>query len=200
MTAAITIRPATKADASEVALLVNIATHGGMRAGWEHDERAGETYDPLEVGRLDMLDETKGLSWRNASMAESDGEIVGMLLGYPEPDEMGPLPGDIEGFLLPIVELEWLAAGEWFISMLGVHVPWRSHGVGGRLLALADEKRATTARRGLALIVEDSNTRARALYERMGFAVAASRPMRQFPDGTQPGKDWLLMVKETLDG
>lgn len=200
MTAAITIRPATKADASEVALLVNIATHGGMRAGWERDERAGETYDPLEVGRLDMLDETKGLSWRNASMAESDGEIVGMLLGYPEPDEMGPLPGDIEGFLLPIVELEWLAAGEWFISMLGVHVPWRSHGVGGRLLALADEKRAATARRGLALIVEDSNTRARALYERMGFAVAASRPMRQFPDGTQPGKDWLLMVKETLDG
>lgn len=196
MTAGITIRPATRADASEVALLVNIATHGGIRGGWEYDERAKGTYDPIEVGRLDMLDETSELNWRNASMAESDGEVVGMLLGYPEPDEMGPFPGDLMGFLVPIVELEWLAGGQWFISMLGVHVPWRSHGVGGKLLALAEEKRAQTDRRGLALIVEDKNTRARALYERMGFAVTASRPMRHYPDGTQPGKDWLLMVKE----
>lgn len=196
MTAEITIRPATKADVAEVALLVNIATHGGVRGGWEYDERAKGTYDPLEVGRLDMLDETSGLNWRNASMAQSDGEIVGMLLGYPQPDEMGAFPGDLEGFLVPIVELEWLSAGMWFVSMLGVHVPWRSHGVGGRLLALAEAKRGETQRRGLALIVEDTNTGARALYERMGFAVTASRPMRQFPDGTQPGKDWLLMVKE----
>lgn len=196
MTAPIIIRPATKADAAEVALLVNIATHGGIRAGWEHDERATGTYDPLEVGRLDMLDETSEMNWRNATMAESDGEIVGMLLGYAEPDAMGPFPGNLPDFLVPIVELEWLSAGYWFISMLGVHVPWRSHGVGGKLLALAEEKRAQTGRRGLALIVEDENAGARALYERMGFAVTASRPMRRYPDGTQPGKDWLLMVKE----
>ena len=143
-----------------------------------------------------MMDETSELNWRNASMAESDGEVVGMLLGYPEPDDMGPFPEDLMGFLVPIVELEWLAGGNWFISMLGVHVPWRSHGVGGRLLALAEEKRVETRRSGLALIVEDHNERARALYERMGFAVTASRPMRHYPDGTQPGKDWLLMVKE----
>jgi ribosomal protein S18 acetylase RimI-like enzyme len=196
VTAEVTIRPATKADASEVALLVNIATHGGIRAGWEYDERAKDTYDPLEVGRLDMLDDETGLNWRNASMAESDGEIVGMLLGYPQPDEMEAFPADLESFLVPIVELEWLTAGQWFISMLGVHVPWRSHGVGGKLLALAEAKRAETDRRGLALIVEDHNERARALYERMGFAVSASRPMRRYPDGTQPGKDWLLMVKD----
>lgn len=196
MTSSITIRPATKADASEVALLVNIATHGGIRGGWEYDERARGTYDPLEVGRLDMMDETSELNWRNASMAESDGEVVGMLLGYPEPDDMGPFPDDLMGFLVPIVELEWLAGGNWFISMLGVHAPWRSHGIGAQLLALAEDKRAETGRRGLALIVEDKNSRARALYERMGFAVTASRPMRHYPDGTQPGKDWLLMVKE----
>lgn len=197
MTTPVTIRPATKADASEVALLVNIATHGGIRAGWEHDERAEDTYDPLEVGRLDMLDDETGLNWRNASMAESDGEIVGMLLGYPQPDVMETFPADLESFLVPIVELEWMTAGRWFISMLGVHLLWRSHGVGGKLLALAEAKRAETGRRGLALIVEDHNDRARALYERMGFAVTAGRPMRHYPDGTQPGKDWLLMVKET---
>jgi len=26
--------------------------------------------------------------------------------------------------------------------------------------------------------------------------VAAARPMRKYPDGTAPGNDWLLMVKE----
>jgi ribosomal protein S18 acetylase RimI-like enzyme len=196
VTAELTIRPATRSDASEVALLVNIATHGGIRLGWEHDARAEGTYDPLEVGRLDMLDEESELNWRNATMAESDGEVAGMLLGYPEPDEMGPFPGNLEGFLVPIVELEWLAAGQWFISMLGVHAPWRGRGVGSRLLAVAEDKRAETKRRGLALIVEDRNIGARALYERMGFAVTASRPMRHYPDGTQPSKDWLLMVKE----
>jgi ribosomal protein S18 acetylase RimI-like enzyme len=197
VSAPITIRPASKADASEVALLVNIATHGGIRAGWEYDERAKGTYDPVEVGRLDMLDESNDLSWRNASMAESDDEIVGMLLGYPEPDEMGAFPADIPAFLVPILQLEWLAAGNWFVSMLGVHVPWRGQGVGGKLLKLAERKRIETERRGLALIVEDKNERARALYERIGFAVSASRPMHKYPDGTQPGKDWLLMVKDT---
>ncbi|MBN9314515.1 MAG: GNAT family N-acetyltransferase [Devosia sp.] len=195
MTVPITIRPATKADASEVALLVNIATHGGIGIGWRHDERAEGTYDPAEVGRLDMLDETSGLNWRNASMAESDGEIVGMLLGYPEPDTMPDTP-QTEAFLRPIIELEWLAGGKWFISMLAVHKPWRSKGIGRQLMSLAEQKRAETGRRGLALIVEDENTGARRLYERDGFLVAAARPMHRYPDGTRPGKDWLLMVKD----
>ena len=195
MTVPITIRPAIKADASEVALLVNIATHGGVGIGWRHDARAEGTYDPAEVGRLDMLDETSDLNWRNAFMAESDGEVVGMLLGYPEPDVMPALPA-VEGFLRPIIELEWLTAGNWFVSMLAVHAPWRGKGIGGKLMATAEEKRAQTGRRGIALIVEDENTGARGLYERGGFAVAASRPMQRYPDGTQPGKNWLLMVKD----
>lgn len=196
MTAAITIRPAVKADAAEVALLVNIATHGGFAIGWRNDERATDTYDPAEIGRLDILDEASDLNWRNASMAESDGEVVGVLLGYAKPDENPPMPREIEPFLVPILELEWEAAGDWFISMLAVHLPWRGKGVGGKLLDLAEAKRTETRRRGLALIVEDHNTGARELYERRGFAVTASRPMHQYPDGTQPGKDWLLMVKD----
>jgi ribosomal protein S18 acetylase RimI-like enzyme len=198
VTAPITIRPAIKADATEVALLVNIATHGGVGMGWRNDARAEGTYDPAEVGRLDMLDESSDLNWRNAYMAESDGEIVGMVLGYPEPDVMPPMPPVPRAatFLRPIVELEWLAGGKWFLSMLAVHTTWRGKGIGGKLIALAEEKRAETGRSGLALIVEDKNTGARQLYERDGFSVAAARPMQQYPDGTQPGKDWLLMVKD----
>lgn len=200
MSAPIAIRPATKADASEVALLVNVATHGGIGMGWAHDKRAKGTYDPIEVGRLDMLDESDGLNWRNASIAESDGEVVGLLLGYPEPEIMPPMPEDLPNFLVPIVELEWLSAGHWFISMLAVHTPWRGQGIGAKLLDLAETKRAEAGSRGLTLIAEDANVRARQLYEREGFAVSATRPMRKLPDGTTPGKDWLLMVKDQQDG
>lgn len=200
MTAQIVIRPATKADASEVALLANIATHGGLRASWEYDKRAAGSYDPIEVGRLDLLDERDGLNWRNASIAEFDGEVVGLLLGYPEPQITPPMPESLPDFLVPIVELEWLAAGRWFVSMLAVHIPWRGQGIGALLLNLAEAKRANAGSAGLALIVEDANLRARQLYERQGFVVYAARPMRIFPNGTIPGQDWLLMVKDQLDG
>lgn len=196
MTVPLAIRPATKADASEVALLVNIATHGGVAMGWGQGEAAEGTYDPIEVGRLRMLDESEPLSWKNASIAESDAEVVGLLLGYAEPDVMPPFPGHLPAFLVPILELEWLATSRWFISMLAVHKPWRGMGIGTKLLEHAELKRTETGMRGLALIVEDGNSGARALYERMGFAMVASRPMHRYPNGTRPGNDWLLMVKD----
>ncbi|MDB5505792.1 MAG: putative acetyltransferase [Devosia sp.] len=192
----ITLRPGLKSDAAEIALLVNIATHGGIGMGWAQDERIGDTYDPAEIGRLEMLDDSSELNWRNATMAESDGEIAGMLLGYREPETMPPMPVGLPAFLVPIVELERLATSRWFISMLAVHLDWRSKGIGAQLLDLAETKRAETQGRGLALIVEDANLGARKLYERRGFAVETSRPMRRYPDGTAPGQDWLLMVKD----
>ena len=88
MTATFTTRPARKSDASDIALLVNIAAHGGMARGWAQDKRAAGTYEPLEVGRLDMLRDDTEFAWRNVTMAEADGEIAGMLLGYREPDAL----------------------------------------------------------------------------------------------------------------
>lgn len=192
----ITTRPARKADASDIALLVNIATHGGVVNGWARDEGAAETHDPIEVGRLEILKDDSTFNWRNATMAESDGEVVGMLLGYREPDTARALPRDVAPFLRPLYELEAAAAGSWFISMLGVYVHWRGKGVGSQLLEVAEIKRAQTEAQGLSLIVEDINAGARRLYERRGFAVRTSRPMVKFPGGGPGGEDWLLMVKD----
>lgn len=192
----ISVRPATKADASEIALLVNIAVHGGIGRGWTEDERAEGTYDPVEVGRLDMLRDDTEFGWRSATMAENDGEIVGMLLGYREPDDGMEVPEGGPAFMRPINELEAAAPGAWFISMLGVHKPWRSKGVGSVLLDVAEDKSRETRARGLALIVEDKNEGAQRLYAKRGFAVTDRRPMVAYPDGTKPGTDWLLMTKD----
>lgn len=196
MSEAITVRPAQRSDASEIALLTNIAVHGGLSQRWAADEAAKDTYDPVEIGRLAALAEEAPFTWRDASIAEHDGEVVGMLMGYREPDAAEPLPGDLEPFLLPIYQLEAEAAGYWYVAMLGVHFKWRGKGIGSSLLDVAETKAAETGARGLALISEDVNTGAVRLYERRGFRVRAKRKMVRFPGGGPKGEDWLLMVKD----
>jgi ribosomal protein S18 acetylase RimI-like enzyme len=191
---AITTRPARKSDGAEIALLVNIALHGGIAQGWAHDSSAEGTYDPIEVGRLQMMRDDTEFGWRSVTMAEVAGEVVGMMLGYREPDVADPVPEDEPAFMRPINELEAEANGAWFISMLGVHVGWRGRGVGSELLAVADHKRTETKAHGTALIVEDVNKGARRLYERHGYGVRATRPMVR--GGNAHGRDWLLMVKD----
>lgn len=197
MTAGIVTRPARKSDAAEIALLVNIAVHGSIAQGWAHGEEAEGTYDPIEVGRLDMMDDDTEFGWRSVTIAETtDGEVTGMLLGYRKADEFTPVPDEVTGFMRPIEELEAEANGTWFVSMLGVHVTWRSRGIGSELLEVADVKRTETAASGVSLIVEDANAGARRLYERRGYRVRKTRPMARYPGGGSGGRDWLLMVKD----
>jgi ribosomal protein S18 acetylase RimI-like enzyme len=197
VSAAITTRPATKADASDIAVLTNIATHGLVSELWARGKDASGTYSAVEAGRVSVLREGDDFYWRNATMAESDGEIVGMLLGAREPDEAPPIPADTPDFLLPFDQMRAeVGLGTWYVSMLGVHVAWRGAGIGAMLLDLADAKRAETGSRGLSLVVEDANVGARRLYERHGYAVRATRPIVKFPSGQPEGTDWLLMVKD----
>jgi len=193
---ALIIRQARKSDASEIALLVNIAVHGGVARGWAASKAAAGTYDPIEVGRLEMLRDDTEFGWRSVTMAEVDGEVAGMMLGYRKPDSFEAVPDNVTGFMRPIEELEAEANGRWFISMLGVHLGWRGRGVGSKLLAVADAKRAETGASGPALIVEDANDGARRLYERKGYAVRSRRKMVKFAGSGMSGEDWLLMVKD----
>ena len=196
MSETVVTRPATKADATDIALLVNIATHGGIGIGWAHADGIDDAYDPAEMGRLEMLKDDE-FGWRNVTMATTDdGEITGMLLGYLEPEQKRRVPADTMAFMVPILELEYEAVSTWFISMLGVHIGWRGKGVGSALLDVAESKQAASHARGLSLIVEDVNVDARRLYERRGFAVRDQRPMGRYPTGDAPGKNWLLMVKD----
>lgn len=195
MIAGVTMRPATRADAAEIALLTNIATHGLVSDDWAARGVAG-TYSAIEAGRLSIMDD-ETFSWRKATMAVSGDEVVGMLLGARDPDDPEPIPEGLPQHLVPFFELSAYAPGAWYISMLAVHVTWRGKGIGSVLLDVAERKRDETAARGLSLFVEDINDGARRLYESRGFGVRASRPVTPFPSGGPKGAvDWLLMVKE----
>src|SRR5215207_142926 len=91
-------RPASKADAAALAVLVDIAGEGLPAYLWSTLKAPGQSI--LEVGRERAARETGGFSYRNAVVAEVDGEVAGCLIGYRLDD-----PYDLSGFeqLPPLV-------------------------------------------------------------------------------------------------
>ena len=69
-----TFRPAVKADASALAVLVDIAGEGLPAHLWNTLRAPGQSI--LEVGRERAAREAGGFSYRNAVVAEVDGRIV----------------------------------------------------------------------------------------------------------------------------
>lgn len=184
------VRPASKADASEVAVLVNIATHGLFADLWGRESSEPAAFNSVEVGRRKVLDEGE-LSWRHASLAEHDGETIGLVLGYPEPAAPPMLAAD------PYADLAAQTGGGWHISKVAVHAHWRGRGVASRLLEAAEERRQQAGERRLFLIVPDSFTEARQVYEKHGFRVRDKRPIIVPSSAVDLGaKDWILMIKD----
>lgn len=62
-----------------------------------------------------------------------------------------------------------LPADALYVDQLAVAAPWRSQGIGTRLLAEAAALAGRQGRSRVLLDVVDTNPRARALYERLGF-------------------------------
>jgi hypothetical protein len=92
MAASPIFRPARKADASALAVLVDIAGEGMPAYMWSTLASPGQSL--LEVGRERAARETGGFSYRNAVVAEIDGEIAASLVGYRLDD-----PYDLDGGL-----------------------------------------------------------------------------------------------------
>ncbi|HEV7278107.1 MAG TPA: GNAT family N-acetyltransferase [Devosiaceae bacterium] len=196
MTEDLAIRPARRSDAADMALLVNIAGHGLPYYVWSQAEGADAVDSPFEIGRQRAMRDRGSFSWKNTLLADAGEEVAGMLVGYRQPDEMpAEDTGNIDPVFVPFAELEAAAPGTWYLNILAVFSHWRGRGVGGLLMARADELAEQTAAQGLSLIAADDNENALRFYRRHGFSVRAERPLVPFPGGPAGGK-WLLMVKE----
>jgi ribosomal protein S18 acetylase RimI-like enzyme len=198
--ALITIRPATHADATDLACFVDMASDGLAVSLWETMRKPGEAV--FEVGRARALREEGSFSYRNACIAEFDGEVAGALVGYRIAEvhdrdyrrggdpNVPALPAMVE----PLVELESLVPGHWYVNILATYPEHRGRGIGRALLSHADALAKATAARGLAVIVASGNDGARRLYESAGFRESARRPLVAMP-GTHRSADWVLMTK-----
>jgi ribosomal protein S18 acetylase RimI-like enzyme len=190
---AFVIRPATPVDASALARFVDMAGEGLPHYLWSQLAEPGE--DPWAVGVRRATRDEGGFSYTNATMLEADAEVVGCLVGYPLADEPEPFdPAQTPPLFVPMLELEALAAGTWYINVLAIDPAWRSQGLGARLLARAEALATSTARRGTSLIVADDNTAARRFYARNGYRETAYRPMVK-ENWQSAGENWILCRK-----
>jgi ribosomal protein S18 acetylase RimI-like enzyme len=189
-----TIRPAERRDAADLVILTDLAGHGLPGWLWGQAASRGEA-TALEYGRSRVLREGEAYSWRNAHVAEIDGAVAGMLLGYRQPNAMQPPdPGEGNPVLHPLGVLEAQAPGTWYVNILAVYPEFRERGVAAEILGKADELAAATGAHGLSLIMQDDNLGALRVYDCAGYRIAARRPFRPFP-GASPAKEWLLLVK-----
>lgn len=191
-TAVKTIRPATKADVTVLAELVNYAGEGLPLYLWAGMAEADQT--PWEVGRKRAAREEGSFSYRNAMVIEHDGKAAGCLIGYETADEPEPIGDEVPAMFVPLQELENLAPDTWYVNVLAVLPDFRGHGLGSELMKLADETGRKLGKAGMSLIVSDANTGARRLYERCGYREIASRPMVK-EGWKNAGENWILMTK-----
>jgi ribosomal protein S18 acetylase RimI-like enzyme len=188
-------RRATLADVAALAELVELAGEGLPLALWTQLSDPGG--DPWEVGRQRVSSETTSYSYRNALIAERAGKSVGALLGYPLGNEPEPIDGGMPALLVPLHELMNMAPGTWYVHALAAYPEYRGRGIGTECLREADRRAAAAGTAGLSLVVSDTNTGARRLYERWGYREAARRRMVK-QDWQHPGTDWVLLTKRAV--
>ena len=72
------LRPARKADAAALAILVDIAGEGMPSYMWSRMREPGQS--GFEVGRARAAREEGGFSYRNATVAETGGEVAASMI------------------------------------------------------------------------------------------------------------------------
>ena len=186
------LRQARLEDAAVLAELVNYAGEGLPLYLWSRLAEKDET--AWEVGRKRAARETGSFSYRNATMIEYSGRAVGSLIGYKIPDQPEPVSDGMPPMFVPLLELENLAPGTWYVNVLAVLPEYRDRGLGSELLRVAEKTGLGLGARGMSVIVSDANVGARQLYERHGYHEAERRPMVK-EDWVNSGKQWILLTK-----
>ena len=195
------IRPARKADAAALAVLIDMAGEG--MASWVWSDMASGHQSAFEVGRMRAGRQEGAFSYRNAFVQTAqreeaqDGieEIAGMVLGYRLDDPyVMPDLADMPAPFRPLVELEAEAPGAWYLNAIAVFADFRGRGFGARLLETAEDLARQSGAREIALIWAEENDLAAGLYRRFGYSERARRPLMLFP-GARIGGDWVLLAK-----
>lgn len=188
----VAIRPARRNEAALLARLVNYAGEGLPLYLWGKLAAPGSS--PWDVGRQRAERDEGSFSWRNTTMIDVDGEAAGCLIGYEIPDQAEPIPEYMPALFVPLQELENLAPSTWYVNVLAVLPKHRGKGLGTLLLRIADETGRRLGKKGMSVIVSDTNPGARRLYERCGYRETARREMvkESWPN---PGREWVLLTK-----
>jgi ribosomal protein S18 acetylase RimI-like enzyme len=188
------IEAAQKEQAKQLAFLINLAGEGIPEYLWQGMAENGEL--PLDVGARRAAREEGGFSYRNARICTDNGELLGMIISYrqPQPYDVGDI-SEYPEIVRPLVLLEAEEPGSWYINAIATFEQYRGRGVARKLLQEAEDLAALENCSKMSLIVASENARAGGLYEYLGYRRTASLPVVPYP-GCLHGGQWDLMVKE----
>jgi ribosomal protein S18 acetylase RimI-like enzyme len=187
-------RQAREEDAVHLACLIDCASRGLALWLWSTLCEPGQS--SIEVGRHRIRTQTASpLHYATFTVAEIGDALAGALTGRPI-----PIPyargdsAELPDVFAPLLQLEAVAAGSWYLNVLAVYPEFRGQGIGSALLRRAEEIARLADAPQISLIVEEANAGALKLYLRYGFEEWARRPYVPFPGSTDEG-DWILLRK-----
>ena len=167
------IRKATKADSKLIARVV------AMAIGYEMaEDYAGD--DVIKVLGEVAEKEVSQYSFRNALIAEADGQPAGVIVGY----DGGKLQELRDGSLavirkyhpdLEITEDE-TEKGEFYLDSIGVLPEYRGKGIATKLIDAKIKEASEAGHKCFGLLVDFDNANAERLYESLGFRYVGDRP------------------------
>jgi GNAT superfamily N-acetyltransferase len=188
------LRPATRDDATQLVALIDIASRGLLTWVWTQMTVPGQS--ALEVGRSRIRDrEDLPSHFSKWIILENFTDIIGGVAGYAIPAPYNP--GDMTGLpslYAPMLELEALAAGTWYLMALAVFPEFRRKGHATTMLDFAERKAMEEGYSRMTIMVNSSNIDALRLYRRRGFREVATRPYIPFPGSHDIG-EWILLEK-----
>lgn len=186
-----TIRKASALDAEHLTRFINMAADDLPLHFWKRS--VGPEGDPWAYGRERAARDSGNFSYVNAWLAEAEGEVAACLIGYPA-DEPAPIDPDTPQIFVPLLELEALAPGAWYLNVLATYAPHRGKGLGSALLAKAEEIARDAGHQTISLIAEDTHQDALRLYRSKGYQETARRPVVK-GDWQVGASEWILFVK-----
>ena len=186
----VTLRPAERRDAAELAVIVDLSSHSFATWLW-HEAAAGEADTPMEFGRNWMASDAQPGGWRDAVIAEMDGAAAGASIGYALDAALLSVVPD-HAALAPLIELQKPLAGHWFIDSIGVYRRNRRRGIARQLVT---HEIGRAGKKPVSLITEDYNHAARALYRTLGFSERARRAAVPLHPGGRK-HEWVLLTLE----
>lgn len=185
---------AHKNHARDLAYLLNLAGEGIPEYLWEKMITGSES--ALDVGEKRAQREDGGFSYTNAKVCLEKDILQGMIVSYkqPNPYEAEDL-SEYPEMVRPLIELESKSPGSWYINAIATFEEHRSKGVAQKLI---EDSIAQAKMQGcdcMSLIAASENSKAKGLYDFLGFEIKASLPVVLYP-GCLHGGDWILMEKD----
>ncbi|CAM8668535.1 NAT_SF domain containing protein [Paracoccaceae bacterium] len=186
------IRKAQAKDAAHLVRFINMAADDLPMHFWR--KSVGPEGDPIAYGMERAARETGSFSFNSAWLAEVDGTVAACLLGYPAEDDPSPIAPDTPPVFVPLLELEALAPGSWYLNVLATYDSFRGKGCGSALLAEAEAITRADGRKTISLITADTHHDAQRLYAAKGYVEIARRPVVK-GDWQVDASEWILMIK-----